>query len=175
MPAGDRNVNAPVCTPRDRSNYLVKSRESSFPTSAQTPANVDHSRRTWYFFNPAAIELLRQPRVFPSPSFSRASRGTRLFCKRSGEYVDTRRRGKPIDHWGALEGSLLFIVPRSRRIALAEKFRRIWEVSSGGPSFRFGYRCIACLESFSANDLILLIKTNEKKLKFKLSKVQTFS
>lgn len=33
-PAGGRNVNAPVCTTRDRSNYLVKSRESSFPTPA---------------------------------------------------------------------------------------------------------------------------------------------
>lgn len=75
---------------------------------------------------------------------------------------------------GAFEGSLLFTVLRSRRIALAEKFRGIWEVSSGGPSFRFGYRCIACLESFSGNDLILLIKTNEKKLKLKLSKSELF-
>lgn len=64
---------------------LNRGRESSFPTPfplAQTPAHVDHSRRTWYFFNPAAIELLRRFRVLPSSLFPpRAKGATRLFCK----------------------------------------------------------------------------------------------
>lgn len=36
---------------------------------------------------------------------------------------------------GAFEGPPLFTRLRSRRIALAEKFRGIWEVSRGGPPF----------------------------------------
>lgn len=78
MPAGGRNVNASMCTTRDRSNYLVKSRESSFSTLAQTPANVDHSRCMWYFFNPAAIELLRRPES-PFLSLSTAHRERRVY------------------------------------------------------------------------------------------------
>jgi hypothetical protein len=121
-----------VCMPRDRSNYLVKSRESSlpipfsppslplaaFPAPAQTPEHVDHSRRTWHFFNPAAIELLHQPDLSlslslflfcPPPLVPRMSRVTRLFCKHSYEYVRThRRRGRPIDRGGVRRPSSLF-------------------------------------------------------------------
>lgn len=111
MPAGGRNVNASVCTTRDRSNYLVKSRESSFPTPAQTPVNVDHSRRTWYFFNPAAIELLRRFESLPF-SFSPARRENGASILQTfGEYVGTRRRGKPIDHWGTRGFSTFCRVP----------------------------------------------------------------
>jgi len=115
-----RHVNAAMCTTRDRSNYLVKSRESSFPIPAQTPVNVDHSRRTWYFFNPAAIELLRRPSL---PFFPFPSRATRLFCKHSG---NTWAHG---DVANRLIIGALFIVPCSKRIAPMEKFRGIWEVS----------------------------------------------
>lgn len=116
-------------------------------------------------------------RIYPSLSFPRAPRAPRLFCKHSGS---TWAHGDVANRLiiGTLEGSLLFTVPRSRRIAPAEKFCGIWEVSGvRGADLLFAsaiYRCIACLESFSGHDLILLIKTNEKKLKFKLSKFKLF-
>lgn len=138
MPAGGRNVNAPVCRTRDRSNYLVKSRESSFPTSAQTPTNVDHSRRTWYFFNPPAIELLRRPRLPFSLSLFHPSMESYASILQTFEGVRGHTVSDDVANRliiGALKGSLLFTVPRLRRITLVEKFCRIWEVNRARQTF----------------------------------------
>jgi len=144
MPAGGRNVNAPVCRTRDRSNYLVKSRESSFPTSAQTPTNVDHSRRTWYFFNPPAIELLRRSR-FPfslslslSLSLSRPSIESYASILQTFEGICGHTVSDDVANQliiGPLKGSLLFTVQRLRRITPVEKFCRIWEVNRARQTF----------------------------------------
>lgn len=132
MPAGDRNVNASVCTTRDRSNYLVKSRESSFPTPAQTPVNVIPVVRGIFLTQRRSNYCAG--RVSPSLSFCRTPRATRLFCKHS---ESTWAHGDAENRLiiGALEGSLFFIVPRSRRIALAEKFRRNLERVAGNLLF----------------------------------------
>lgn len=156
MPAGGRSVNAPVRTTRDRSNYLVKSREreSSFPTPfplAQTPAHVDHSRRTCIFSTRGdrIIASVSSPPFLPLSPACQGRDASILQTFR--DYVCTqRRRGKPIDHVGVRELFTFCDAARSRRIALAEKFRGIlgsWV--SGRPPSRFGYRCIACLESSS--------------------------
>lgn len=155
MPAGGRNVNAPVCTARDRSNYLVKSRESSFPTPLQTPEHVDHSRRTWYFFNPAAIELLHRsssslPFLFLSLYLPRMPRVMHLFYKHS---ESTCAQGDAINRLivGASEGSSLF-AGRDREELLSRKsfakFRNGRANNSSGSPSSFDNRRIACLENF---------------------------
>lgn len=96
-----------------------------------------------------------------SPSLSRTPRATRLFCKHS---KSTCAHGDAANRliMGAFEGSLLFAVPRLRRIALAEKFRGIWEVSSAPDLLLASAIDASPVSRASWNDLILLIKSNEK-------------
>lgn len=109
MPAGDRNVNAQYARREIDQIISLNRGRVRFQPPVQTPANVDHSRRTWYFFNPTAIELLRRPNL-PFSLLHSHTESDAAILQTFGEYVSTRRRGKSIDHWGgSLEGSLLFI------------------------------------------------------------------
>lgn len=99
MPAGDRNVNAQYARREIDQIISLNRGRVRFQPPAQTLANVDHSRRTWYFFNPAAIELLRRLNL-PFSLFHSHTESDASILQTFEEYVSTRRRGKSIDHWG---------------------------------------------------------------------------
>lgn len=173
MPAGGRIVNASVCTTRDRSNYLVKSRASSFPTPR---ANLQRMsiipvvrgifltrRRSNYYAGQNLLSLF-----FPH------TENDASILQTFGEYVGTRRRSKTIDHSGHSR-ALYFLPCRAQEELLSRKsFVEFGKWVAADLLFASAIDASACLESFSGNDLILLIKTNEKKLKFKLSKSKLF-
>lgn len=152
MPAGDRNVNAPVRTTRDRSNYLVKSREREFVSSPRANPGARRSlpvvrgifstrRRSNYCTGSESLPL----------SLSRACQESDASILQTfRDYVCTHGdEANRLIMW-AFESSFYFLPCRAQEELLSWKsFAEFRKLSSGRPPSRFGYRCIACLESSS--------------------------
>lgn len=131
---------------------LNRGRESSFPAPAQTPTHVDHSRSYVVFFQPGGDRI-----IAPVPSLPLSLSLSRACQERDASILQTFRdyvcthgdAANRLIMW-AFESSLYFLPCHAQEELLSRKsFAEFRKLSSGRPPSRFGYRCIACLESSS--------------------------